>query len=156
MKLAAIVLLFATEMVRVLEVPDGRTLVVERRSGKVAIQLAGVELTDPRAARELLAWNAARGSWVMLEPQGNGYRVYRSPDALFLNRELVLRGFARAVEDGIEPAPLVPMKYLGVVNPGLPTRAPSRAGEVEKPKKKREKVRKLPPPPRPSRRRGSR
>ena len=102
-------------MLRVVSVKDERTLVVEARG---EVRLAGVEIVDRRAARELLAWSVDQ-QWVMLEPAGNGeFLVYRSPDALFVNRELVQRGFARATLPGIEPFARVEMHYLGEVNPG--------------------------------------
>ena len=111
-------------MVRVVSIKDERTLVVESRG---EVRLAGVEVVDHRAARELLTWSVDK-QWVMLEPVANGeFLVYRSPDALFLNRELVQRGFARATLPGIEPFARVEMHYLGEVNPG-----PAPAGTTSK------------------------
>jgi hypothetical protein len=103
-------------MVRVVSVEDGRTITVERNGSRERIRLAGVEITDETQARQLLRWTA--GDWVMLEAAGNGeFLVYRSPDALFLNRELVLRGFARATLDGITPELRPPSRYLGTYDP---------------------------------------
>jgi len=103
-------------MVRVVSIEDGRTITVDRNGSRERIRLAGVELTDDVQARELLRWTA--GEWVMLEAAGNGeFLVYRSPDALFLNRELVLRGFARATLEGIAPDLRPPSRYLGTYDP---------------------------------------
>lgn len=103
-------------MVRVVSIEDGRTITVERNGSRERIRLAGVELIDDAQARELLRWTA--GEWVMLEAAGSGgFLVYRSPDALFLNRELVLRGFARATLDGIAPDLRPPSRYLGIYDP---------------------------------------
>ena len=114
------------EMVRVIEVRDGRTLIVERNGTAAEIRLGGVMVLDERAARELLRWMAGNG-WTMIEPAADGgYLAYRNPDAMFLNRELVQRGYARATLAGIEPFERVPMLYLGVIDPGQ--RAPQRTG----------------------------
>ncbi|HYI13171.1 MAG TPA: hypothetical protein VEK57_29255 [Thermoanaerobaculia bacterium] len=107
-------------MVRVLEVVDGRTIVIDRAGSRATVTLAGIALTDEAAARTLLEWTLA-STWVMLEEQPNGGAfVYRSPDALFLNRELVLRGFARATLRGVEPEQRVPVTYLGQLRPSGP------------------------------------
>ena len=110
-------------MVRVLDVVDGRTLVVERRGVAEKVQLAGIALTDDEGARTLMKWTLV-STWVMLEAQPDGgYFVYRSPDAQFINRELVLRGFARATSPAIEPQQHVVVTYLGTMNVGV--RAPA-------------------------------
>jgi hypothetical protein len=109
-------------MVRFLEVVDGRTLLIERNGTQEKVQLAGIEIVDEVQARALLNWTLTK-SWVMIEPHGNAFYVYRSPDALFLNRELVLRGFARATRTDIEPQPTAMVTYLGVVHPTDPPKA---------------------------------
>ena len=104
-------------MVRVVSIEDGRTIVVDRNGTRERVRLAGVEITDDARSRELLRWTAVE-AWVMLEAAGHGeFLVYRSPDALFLNRELVLRGFARATLPGIEPELRAPARYLGTIDP---------------------------------------
>jgi hypothetical protein len=120
-------------MVRVVAVEDGGTLIVERGGHasepmRERIQLAGVTILDEPAARALLQWTlVSTNAWVLLEPQpGGGHLVYRSPDALFLNRELVLRGYARATLPGIEPVSHVPVTYLGTYNPLSMPAAPAR------------------------------
>ena len=107
----------ASTMVRVVAIEDGRTLTVDRNGTRERVRLAGVTITDDARARELLRWTIG-DAWVMLEPSANGeFLLYRSPDALFLNRELVLRGFARATAHGIEPELRAPSRYLGEINP---------------------------------------
>ena len=108
-------------MVRVTGVTDGQTLVVERGGVAVPVKLAGIQVVDDQGARSLLRWSIGT-SWVMLDEQPDGrYFVYRSPDALFLNRELVARGFARAKLPAIEPQTHVVVTYLGTLYaPGPP------------------------------------
>ncbi len=106
-------------MLHVISVQDGHTLVVERGGRQESIRLAGVEIVDEAGARELLRWTAG-SAWIMAEPAGDGWHVWRTPDALDLNAELVLRGFARAIRPGIAPRPQAMVTYLGEIN--LPPR----------------------------------
>ena len=104
-------------MVRVVAIEDGRTITIERGGVRERIRLAGVAIIDEAKARELLRWTAI-DAWVMLEAaEGGEFLVYRSPDALFLNRELVLRGFARPTLPSIQPDLRPPSRYLGEINP---------------------------------------
>lgn len=104
-------------MVRVVEVVDGRTLIIERGGLRETIHLGGIEVQDELRAAELLRWTAGT-AWILAEARADGdYFVWRSPDALFLNRELVLRGYARATQHGIEPEVNLHVTYLGEVNP---------------------------------------
>lgn len=104
-------------MVRVVAIEDGRTIVVERGTARERVRLAGVTITDDARAKELLRWTAGE-AWVMLEAaEGGEFLVYRSPDALMLNRELVARGFARATLPSIQPDLRAPSRYLGEWNP---------------------------------------
>lgn len=124
--LAVVVSLFAVlplqaSMARVVEVLDGRTVVVEQDNLRRTITVAGVAVLDPTRAAELLRWTLlSEGSvvWVLIEahPRG-GHLIYRSPDALFVNRELVIRGFAKATEYGIEAERNLRVTYLGQVDP---------------------------------------
>ncbi|MFL6245911.1 MAG: thermonuclease family protein [Thermoanaerobaculia bacterium] len=110
-------------MVRVIGVTDGQTLIVERGGAAVQVKLAGIELTDDVNASALMRWTLV-SSWVMLDEQpGGGFYVYRSPDALFVNRELVARGFARATLPTIEPHQHVVVTYLGTLR-GMGVRTP--------------------------------
>ena len=130
-----ITLLFITlridaAMVRVVGVTDGQTLVVDRGGVNVEIKLAGVAVTDDANARTLLKWTVG-SSWVLLEEEPNGcHFVYRSPDALFINRELVARGFARATLPNLEPQSNVVVTYLGTMfAPAAPvSRSPTASG----------------------------
>jgi hypothetical protein len=107
-------------MLRVLRVGDHATLVVQGKGGESVLHLAGIEITDAAGAQELLRWSVGT-SWVMVEAepqQGQGFvYIYRSPDALFLNRELVNRGYARATLPTVAPQSYVPVTYLGELNP---------------------------------------
>jgi hypothetical protein len=101
-------------MVRVVSVEDARTITIERKGAREVIRIGGVAIADELRARELLRWTLQPSSWVMVEPAGDGtFLVYRSPDALFVNRELVLRGYARATLPGIEPDRHLDITYLG-------------------------------------------
>ena len=106
-------------MVRVTGVLDGRTLL----AGERRIPLAGVAVTDEKSARTLLEWTVA-SRWVMVEDAPGGQFVYRSPDALFVNRELVTRGYAKATLPEIEPASTLIVTYLGTINPPAASAAP--------------------------------
>jgi hypothetical protein len=118
--------------VRVTAVENGRTLVVERHGKTEKVTLAGVAITDDAAARTLLEWTLV-SRWVSLEQVEGGQLVYRSPDALFVNRELVTRGFARATLPGIEAESHVAVTYLGTLNlPGVRPQPPSVRNEPAK------------------------
>lgn len=104
-------------MVRVVAVQDSRTLVIERNGARETVRLAGLEIQDEFRATELLRWTVG-ASWILAEVRDDGdYFVWRSPDALFINRELVQRGFARATQFGIEAESTLHVTYLGEVNP---------------------------------------
>lgn len=121
--LFSISLLFATvsnaAMVRVVSVADARTIVVEDHGAQTKVTLAGIEITDARNAKMLLEWTLA-SSFVMLEAREGGALVYRSPDALLINRELVLRGFARATRAEILPQQQAAVTFLGTLDLGVP------------------------------------
>ena len=110
----------AGTMARVLRIGENATVIVEVNGRETAFRLAGIEITNAPAAQELLRWSVGT-SWVMLEPApsaGEGFvYIYRSPDALFINRELVERGYARATLPAVAPASYVPVTYLGELNP---------------------------------------
>ena len=127
-----LILLFALRaegaMVRVAGIENGRTIVIERGGTRVSVKLAGVAITDELRARELLRWSIG-SAWVMLEPSGDEFLVYRSPDAMFINRELVTRGFARATQPGIAPEQRLDVTYLGQLHPeGRQGRAATGSG----------------------------
>lgn len=100
-------------MVRFIEVADGQTIIIDRDGVALHVKLAGIDVIDEEGARTMLKWTL-RSTWVLLEKQpGGGHFVYRSPDAMFINRELVTRGFARATLPAIEPETHVVITYLG-------------------------------------------
>ena len=108
-------------MVRVVRVQDARTIVVEDRGTRSTVILAGIEITDPAGARTLLEWTLA-SAFVMVEARPGGFLVYRSPDALMINRELVLRGYARATLTEVLPPQHVVVTFLGTLDLGVPSR----------------------------------
>lgn len=115
--LASISVQASSEMCRVVAVDDRAAITAECRGHREVLALSGIETTDRFAASELLRWTVGNG-WVMVERHADGVQLYRSPDGMFVNRELVLRGYARAIAPGIEPAPTTQAVYLGEVNPG--------------------------------------
>lgn len=104
-------------MRRVVRINEDLTIVATRDGQETTLKLAGIEITNRQAAQELLRWTIS-GAWIMVEPAANdAVFLYRSPDALFLNRELVARGYARATMPGVEQPSHVTVTYLGEVNP---------------------------------------
>ena len=107
----------SARMIRVVAIDDGRTVTLEAGGVRERVRLAGITITDESAARELLRWTLLE-RWVLLERDpGGAVRLWRSPDALFVNRELVARGCARATAPGIAPVDAPIVTYLGTVNP---------------------------------------
>ncbi|MEA2162341.1 MAG: hypothetical protein QOK37_468 [Thermoanaerobaculia bacterium] len=93
-------------MARFVRVTDSRTIVVDHIGGREeVVHLANVSVPseDETAAREFIQQQLA-GTFVYVE-NGN---VYRSPDAMFINRELAYGAYASSLK----------MHYLGVINPG--------------------------------------
>jgi hypothetical protein len=108
-------------MARFARVIDSHTIVVERIDATEVVHLTNVEIPaeDEQAARAYLQQTLA-GTYVYVE---NG-KVYRSPDALFINRELAFGAYA---------APTLKMRVFGEVNPGPRAQAP-RAQPAQVPK----------------------
>ena len=112
----------AVPMSRFSKVIDSRTIVVERIDATEVIHLTNVDVPpqDEQAARDYIEEKLA-GSYVYVESG----RVYRSPDALFINRELSYGAYA---------APSLKMRVFGQSYPGPrpqtqkapPVRAPMR------------------------------
>jgi hypothetical protein len=96
----------ATPMARFSKVIDSRTIVVERIDGTEVVHLSGVDVPaeDEQAARDYIT-EKLTGSWVYVEAG----KVYRSPDALFINRELSYGAYG---------APSLKMRVFGEVDPG--------------------------------------
>jgi hypothetical protein len=115
----------AIPLARFSKVIDSRTIVVERIGGTEVVHLTNVNIPaeDEQAVRDYLE-EKLTGSYVYVE-DGN---VYRSPDALFINRELAYGAYASSS---------VKMRVFGEVNPGprpQKTAAPVRAPmQVPKP-----------------------
>lgn len=109
-------------MARFVRVTDSRTIVVEHNGGSTeVVHLANVDVPaeDEMAAREFIE-DKLNGTFVYVE---NG-KVYRSPDALFINRELAYGAYS---------APSLKMRVFGEVNPGPRAQAAPRAAPVRGP-----------------------
>src|SRR3954451_5880017 len=111
-------LMAAVPMARFSKVIDSRTIVVERIGGSEIVHLTNVAIPaeDEQAARDYLA-EKLTGSYVYVE-DGN---VYRSPDALFINRELAYGAYLSSSTK---------MRVFGESNPGprpQKSAAPARA-----------------------------
>lgn len=119
-------------MVRVIEVVDGRTIVVIDEAGKHStITMDGVAFGDAESAEA--AAHLRRlvfGQWVLVEQGGF---VYRSPDALFVNAEMSRRPW-RGVPRFV---------YLGTVDPA-PSRPPAKVSPSQKASKPSRSVPNLP------------
>lgn len=111
----------AVPMARFEKVIDSRTIVVDRAGTSEVVRLTNVDVPaeDEQAARAYLA-EKLTGTFVYVE-NGN---VYRSPDALFINRELTFGAYS---------APSLKMQVFGQVNPGPRSQAAPRAAPARKP-----------------------
>ena len=126
-------------MVRVVRIADASTIVVERDRVQSLVQLAGIEITDRDNAIAFLTWTIG-SSWVMID---NG-QVYRSPDALLINAELVKKGYARFTSP-VAPGDHTPIVYLGELDLGPRPAAraastPTRRARVARPSPVRRRV----------------
>ena len=100
----------AGTMVRVARVVDSRTIVLD---GGSTVTLRGVEI--PPADEEMAAGylrSTLGNNWVLVE---NGGDVYRSPDALYVNGQLIMHAYRGTAH----------MKYLGESMPGPKAHAPA-------------------------------
>jgi hypothetical protein len=132
----------AIPMARFIRVTDSRTIVVAHLNGpEEVVHLVNVDVPaqDEMAARAFIQDNLAR-SFVYVEDG----KVYRSPDALFINRELAYGAYS---------APGLKMFYLGQVNPGPHAQAAPRATPARAPLQASKKASRPPAPSRHSRRR---
>jgi hypothetical protein len=113
-------LMAAVPMVRFVKVIDSRTIVVARTDVTEVVHLTNVDVPaeDEQAARAYIQQTLA-GMYVYVE---NG-KVYRSPDALFINRELAFGAYA---------APTLKMHVFGEIYAGPSAQTP-RAMPVRQP-----------------------
>jgi hypothetical protein len=105
----------ANPMARFSKVIDSRTIVVERIDGSEVVHLTNVDVPaeDEEAARDYIE-EKLTGSYVLVE---NG-KVYRSPDALFINRELSYGAYG---------APSLKMRVFGELAPSAHAQPAPRA-----------------------------
>lgn len=101
---------------RVVSVRDSRTIVITTPGGPENVRLHGIAVTDEAEATTFLRV-LLTGAYVFIDPRSDGALVYRSPDALFVNGELVRRGYATATSAEVLPKPRVAMIYIGELNP---------------------------------------
>lgn len=108
----------AVPMARFVKVIDSRTIVVDHAGASEVVHLTSVDVPaeDEQAARDYLA-EKLTGTFVYVE-NGN---VYRSPDALFINRELAFGAYA---------APSLKMQVFGQLSPGPRPQATQHAAPV--------------------------
>lgn len=111
----------AVPMARFTSVIDSRTIVVDRAGTSEVVHLTNVDVPaeDEQAARTYLA-EKLNGTFVYVE-NGN---VYRSPDALFINRELAYGAYAATV---------IKMQVFGQLSPGPRPQAAPKAATVSQP-----------------------
>lgn len=108
--MAISVSLNAAPMVHVVRIAGPSSIVVEHDGVSSEVKLSGIEITDPTKALAYLSWTVG-SSWVMVEDG----RVYRSPDALLINDDLVRKGFARSTSPALITR--TPVVYLGELDP---------------------------------------
>ncbi len=113
----------AAPMARVVRITGPSTIVVVRDNVQTEVVLTGIEITDPQNAMAFLSWTLG-SAWVTVEDG----QVYRSPDAMLINAELVKKGFARPTSAAI-PEPHNNAVYLGELDLGVreKTRPPAKA-----------------------------
>jgi len=101
-------------MSRVVGVQDSRTILVEFAGRRSVVVLNGVAVVaaDEASAADFLRRLLA-GAWVLVE----GGEVYRSPDALYINGEMIRHAWRTASN----------MRYLGESDPGPRTSAAAAA-----------------------------
>jgi hypothetical protein len=132
----------AIPMARFIRVTDSRTIVVAHLNGpEEIVHLSNVDVPaeDEMAARAFIQDSLAR-TFVYVEDG----KVYRSPDALFINRELAYGAYA---------SPGVKMYYLGYINPGPHAQSAPRATPARVPLQASKKASRPPAPSRHARRR---
>jgi len=123
----------AAPMVRVVRVAGPATIVVEHDGVSSEVRLSGIEITDPHNAFAYLTWTIG-SSWVMVEDG----RVYRSPDALLINDDLVRKGFARSTSGSLITR--TPAVYLGELDPEPVPRSPRPRAKATPPSRARPRI----------------
>ena len=110
----------ATPMSRVVGVQNSRTILVEFAGRRSVVVLNGVAVVaaDEASAADFLRRLLA-GAWVLVE----GGEVYRSPDALYINGEMIRHAWRNTPN----------MRYLGQFDPGPRTGAAAAAPRKAKP-----------------------
>ena len=101
----------AAPMVRVIAVTDSRTIVIDSNGARTSVTLSGVSVaTEEESAAADYLRRIVGDAWVYVE----GGEVYRSPDALYVNGEMIRHSWRTSPS----------MKYLGELELG-PRPAPA-------------------------------
>jgi hypothetical protein len=119
---------------RIRTIVDARTLQVESGGKLQEVHLYGVSIVDEAGALAWLHGSVERAS-VFVDWRGapGEALVYRSPDALFVNAELVRAGFANATAQDIVPRPRVAMTYIGELIDLGATKGTTKRGDAAQP-----------------------
>lgn len=110
-------------MLRVVAVSGPSTIVVARDGALADVRLTGIEIVDPTHAKAYLEWTL-QSSWVLVEDG----RVYRSPDALCINDDMVRKGFARSTTGAVVTTHTA--TYLGELSPERVTKSGERRAKT--------------------------
>lgn len=102
----------APPLLRVTEVLDARTIV----AGDRQLRLAGIDVAADDSQATATLRSLILGQWIMVEtdPGSGAAFLYRSPDALFVNRELVRRGVVLARPGELLDDPHIQPQFLGI------------------------------------------
>ena len=119
---------FGAGMARVVSVVDGRTVVVDDRGSRSTVHLAGVAVpSEEDAAAVAYLRRTMSSGWVLVERDartGDAW-LYRSPDGLFINGEMM----RAAYRDGGTR-----MIWLGESSPGPRREAASPRATAARPR----------------------
>lgn len=108
----------AASMVRVVEVTDARTIVVDDAGRRSTVHLAGIELADDDTAPAAQYLRGLTlGMWVLVD----GNFIYRSPDGLYINGEMSRHPWRTSTR----------MRYLGESDPARSNESTSRSTKKE-------------------------
>lgn len=133
--------LFAAPMVRVIGVKDARTLIVDRAGAAGEVKLGDVVIPpgEEAAAVDFLRSKVVE-HFVMVESNARGEAyVYRSPDALFINGELLRRAYLNRGTEMIIVGESAPGPER--VTRGVPSREQNRVLPPPKPRSGRRRRR---------------
>jgi hypothetical protein len=138
----------AGPMSRVVAIVDSHTLVVENGSARTTVQLTGVALPPDAETHAIEFLNAeVLNRWVLVETSANGTFVYRSPDALSINRAVaatwtdgpsqhIATILGTSAPGGRVAAPAKPSGPLLPLEKYAPTTPPKRVSQPRAPRRR--------------------